>query len=162
MDIWFDGSQEIGCNLQHIEQSLENIGEHFRQTVSFMPGISSVEVLEQESDRVLIKTNEGIMTRSNIIIQIEPGNITVNFDEVYQAGKLVTGKSHYENVFSTYDHGIRHQVKISDVEASGFLGFFYRKFGSSNIGKAVQNSYKTYLEKKFSDGKAVTKNPQPF
>jgi hypothetical protein len=36
---------------------------------------------------------------------------------------------------------------MSDVEASGFLGFFYRRFGSSKTGNAFLTAYRAHFEK---------------
>ena len=35
---------------------------------------------------------------------------------------------------------------MSDVEAPGFLGFFYQRFGSSKMGNAFLAAYKGHLE----------------
>ena len=35
---------------------------------------------------------------------------------------------------------------VRDVTAPGLLGFFYRRFGSSKIGKALLAAEKTYFE----------------
>jgi len=36
---------------------------------------------------------------------------------------------------------------MSDVEAPGFLGFFYQRFGSSKTGNAFLAAYKVHFEK---------------
>ncbi len=48
--------------------------------------------------------------------------------------------------FTASDTGVNHHCVISGVEASGVLGFFYQRFGSSNIGNAFLASYETYLK----------------
>lgn len=35
---------------------------------------------------------------------------------------------------------------MSDVEASGLLGFFYRRFGSKKMGNAFLAAYRSYFE----------------
>ncbi|MHA1948014.1 MAG: hypothetical protein ACXAC6_02895 [Candidatus Hodarchaeales archaeon] len=106
--IWWEGSNEIDCNIQQIKLAFENYGEIMSGVTSLMLGLTSIDIVEQGSDFVTIKTNEGIMKRTNIS---------------------------------------KHITVLSDVKASGFLGFFYRKFGKSNIGNAILKSYKTYFEK---------------
>ena len=147
MSIWFEGSNEIECNIQQVKHALENHGEHYVGVISLMPGLTSVELVEQGSDFVTIRTNEGLMKRTNISKRIEAESVVVEFDEEYQAGSKITTKSHFLDEFTTSDTGVQHRTVISGVEASGLLGFFYRNFGKSNIGKAVLKSYKTYFEK---------------
>ena len=112
-----------------------------------MPGLTSVELVEQGSDFVVIRTNEGLMKRTNISKLIEAESVVVEFDEEYQAGSKITTNSHFLDEFTTSDTGVKHRTVMSDVEAPGLLGFFYRTFGKSNIGSAFLKSYKTYLEK---------------
>ena len=147
MSVWFEGSNEIECTIQQVKHALENHGEHYVGVISLMPGLTSVELVEQGSDFVIIRTNEGLMKRTNISKLIEAESVVVEFDEEYQAGSKVTTKSHFLDEFTTSDTGVKHRTVISDVEASGLLGFFYGKFGSSNIGNAFLKSYKTYFEK---------------
>jgi len=144
---WFDGSGKIDCSFQDLLNSLDNPGTFFEGVVACMTGISSVELLEQGTDFVKIRTNEGFMARTNITKRSEPDRIHFEFDEEYQAGKMVTTYSHYQDEFLKTENGVRHRTVISDVKAPGLMGFFYRKFGSRNIGKAVLESYKTYLER---------------
>ena len=147
MSIWFEGDSEIECNIQQVKQALENLGEHYVGVISLMPGLASVELVEQGSDFVTIKTNEGLMKRTNISKRIEAESVVVEFDEEYQAGSKVTTNSHFLDEFTTSDTGVKHRTVMSGVEAPGLLGFFYRKFGSSNIGNAFLTSYKAYFEK---------------
>ena len=144
---WFEGSGKIDCSLQNLEQSLENHGSFFKGVVSCMSGISSAELLEQGQDYVIIRTNEGIMKRTNISKQTEPVGVVIEFDEEYEAGRMVTARSHYFDEFLKTENGISHRTVISEVKAPGLLGFFYRTFGSGSIGKAVLESYKAYLER---------------
>lgn len=147
MFVWFDGSNQIECNIQQVKHALENHGEHYAGVISLMPGLRSVELVEQGSDFVTIKTNEGLMKRTNISERIETDSVVVEFDEEYQAGRLVTVKSHFLDEFTTNDSGVRHRTVVSRLEASGLLGFFYRKFGKDKTGNAFLTSYKTYFEK---------------
>ena len=146
MSIWFEGNSEIECNIQQVKNAFENQGEHYVGVISLMPGMTSVELVEQGSDFVTIKTNEGLMKRTNITKRIEAESVVVEFDEEYQAGSKVTTNSHFLDEFSTIDTGVQHRTVMSGVEASGLLGFFYRKFGKSNTGNAFLASYKTYFE----------------
>lgn len=147
MAIWFEGSGEIYCNIQQVKISLENFGEHFVGVVSLMPGLTKVELIEQGKGFVIIRTNEGVMKRTNISKIVEIDRLVVEFNEEYQAGTKIKTKAHFWDEFTVTEMGVKHRTVISDVEASGFLGFFYRKFGSSNIGRAFLKSYKTYFEK---------------
>jgi hypothetical protein len=147
MSVWFEGSNEIECNIQQVKHDLENQGEHYVGVISLVPGLTSVELVEQGSDFVIIRTNEGLMKRTNISKHIEAESVVVEFDEEYQAGRMVTVKSHYLDEFRTSGTGVKHRTVLSGVEAPGVLGFFYRKFGKSNTGNAILKSYKTYFEK---------------
>ena len=86
------------------------------------------------------------MKRINIKKRIMPDSITVEFDEEYEAGKMITTRSHFFDAFSLTGNGIKHRTTISNIKAPGFLGFFYKVFGSTNIGKAILSSHKIYLE----------------
>jgi hypothetical protein len=108
--------------------------------------LTSVELLDQRSDSATIKTNEGLMKRTNISKRIEAESVGVEFDEEYKAGSLVTTTSHFADEFTTSDTGVTHRLVISDVKAPGFLGFFYRSFGGSRTGKAFLTAYKAYFE----------------
>jgi carbon monoxide dehydrogenase subunit G len=83
MSVWFEGSNEIECNIQQVKQALENHGELYVGVISLMPGLTSVELVEQGSDFVTIKTNEGLMKRTNISKRIEAESVVVEFDEEY-------------------------------------------------------------------------------
>ena len=145
--VWFEDTTKINCNINDVENSLKNIGEHFKEVIKIMPGMTSVELIEQGSDFVTIKTNEGIMKRTNISIVSNEGKITVDFDEEYQAGKTIKTNSHFVEEFESQDNRIRLRVEISNLKAPGFMGFFYRNFGSKNIGDAFLRAYESYLEK---------------
>ena len=147
MSVWFEGYSEIKCNIQQVKHAIENHGEHYVGVISLMPGMTSVELVEQGSDFVIIRTNEGLMKRTNISKRIETESMVVEFDEEYQAGSKVTTKSHFSDEFMTSETGVKHRTVMSGVEAPGLLGFFYRKLGSSNIGNAFLTSYKVYFEK---------------
>ncbi len=147
MSVWFESSNEIECNIQQVKQSLENHGEHFVGVISLMPGLTSVELVEQGSDFVIIRTNEGLMKRTNISKRIEAESVVVEFDEEYQAGSMVTAKSHFLDEFTTSDTGVKHRTVISGLQAPGLMGFFYRNFGKASTGNAFLKSYQTYFEK---------------
>lgn len=110
-------------------------------------GLASVELVEQESDSVTIRTNEGLMTRTNISRSIEADRVVVDFDETYEAGSRVTTTSHFCDEFTTSDTGVTYRLVMTDVAAPGFLGFFYQRFGSSKTGNAFLTASKTYLER---------------
>jgi hypothetical protein len=60
-----------------------------------MPGLTSVDLVEERADEVVIKTNEGLMNRHNISTRVEDDRVSVEFDEEYQAGSKVTVNSHF-------------------------------------------------------------------
>ena len=145
--VWFEDTIKINCNISDVEKSLSNLGVHFKEVISIMSGMSSVELIEQGTDFVTIKTNEGIMKRTNISMVSKKGKMTIEFDEEYQAGKTITTNAHFVEEFEEKDNEITLRVEISNLKAPGFMGFFYRNFGNKNIGNAFLNAYKNYLGK---------------
>ena len=111
-----------------------------------MSGITSVELIEQGKDDMTIKTNEGFMKRTNISILKEGDKISIQFDEEYIAGKTITTNSHFVEKFEVKDSKTLYQLEISNLKAPGLIGFFYRNFGSKNIGNAFLDANKKYLE----------------
>jgi len=146
--IWFTGSNQVSCNLDHVKNSVEDLGEHYLGIISLMPGLSNVELAEQGKDFVTIRTNEGLMKRTEIKKIIESDTITFEFYEEYQAGKTVTTNSHFIEKFANANSAVTYNLTIRNTKAPGFMGFLYRTFGSSNTGKAFLESCKTYLEAK--------------
>jgi len=146
VSIWFEGSREIDCDIGQVERALENPGELYVEVVGLMPGLTSVELVDQGNDSVTIRTNEGLMKRTNISKSIESDRVVVEFDERYEAGSTVTTTSHFLDEFTSSDKGVVYRLVMSDVEAPGFLGFFYQKFGSSKTGNAFLTAYKAHLE----------------
>lgn len=146
MSVWFEGSSEIACSIQQVKDAFENYGEHYVGVISLMPGLTLVELVEQGPDFVVIRTNEGLMKRTNISKRIEAERVVVEFDEKYQAGRMVTATSHFLDEFTTSQSGVTHHTVMRDLKAPGFLGFFYKNFGKSSIGGAFLESYKRYFE----------------
>jgi hypothetical protein len=146
--VWFQGEGQIDCKIQEVKDALQNHGEHYVEIISLMPGLNSVELVEQGDDFFTITTNEGRMTRTNLAKRIGPDSNAVESDEVYQAGGLLTVKSHYLDEFTARDTGVAHHTVISNLEAPGLLGFFYRVFGKTKTGNALLASYKTYFEQR--------------
>ena len=146
MSVWFEGEDEIDCTIEQVKRALENHGEFHTGVTSVMPGLVGVELVEQDGDSLTIKTNEGLMRRTNITKRIEADEVVVEFDEQYDAGSKVSTTSHFSDQFTTSDRGVTHRLVITDVEAPGFLGFLYRKFGSSKIGRALLAANKAYFE----------------
>lgn len=147
MTVWFEGEDVIDCNIQQVKQALDNPGELYVGVTSLMPGMTSVELVEQGINSVTIKTNEGLMKRTNISKRIDEKSVVVEFDEQYEAGSKVTATSHFTDEFSTSGTGVTHRLVMSNVEAPGLLGFFYRKLGSSKTGNAFLAAYKTHFER---------------
>lgn len=151
MSVWFEGKSDIACSLDHVAQIISNsIGDYFTGVVRLMPGLTTVELVEGHPDAVTIRTNEGLMRRHNIVTRVDDDSVSVEFDEEYQAGSKVTVNSHSIHQFVTADHGVTHQLVVRDVAAAGVLGFFYRKFGSSKMGKALLTAEKAHLEESAS------------
>ena len=146
MSVWFEGSSEIDCDLGQVKRALENPGELYVGIVSLMPGLTSVELVEQGDDSVTIRTNEGLMKRTNIAKSVEADRVVVNFDESYEAGSKVTATTHFSEEFATVDTGVTYRLVMSDVEAPGFLGFFYQRFGSSKTGNAFLTAHKAHFK----------------
>lgn len=146
MAIWFEGTGTIDCNIDRVKQSFEDLGEHYVAVVGHMPGMTTVELVEQGDDYVTIRTNEGLMKRANFSVDVDADRVAVEFDEEYDAGSRVTATSHFVEEFNTDQDGVTQHVIVSNVEMEGMLGFLYRKFGSSRMGKAFLNSNKAHLE----------------
>ncbi len=146
MSIWFENFDKIECSIQKVKQSFNNYGEHYVGVISLMPGLTSVEVIEEGIDFVTIKTNEGLMRRTNISKTIDDESVIVEFDEEYQAGRMINVKSHSLDEFTVSGEKVKHRTVLSEVKAPGFMGFFYRTFGKSSIGNSLLKSYKTFLE----------------
>jgi len=144
--IWFNNSMMIECNIEDINKSLSDIGEHYKKLLSVYPGITTVELIDQGNDFVTIKTNEGTMKRTNISINRSESKIIIELDEEYATSALTTN-SHIVEKFERKDDKIELQIEISNHKAPGFLGFFLRNFGSKNIGNGFLDSYKKILEK---------------
>lgn len=147
MSVWYEGTSEIDCDIRQLEDALGDLGALYVGIVSLMPGMTSVELVEQGPDFVTIKTNEGLMRRTNISKQVDAKRVVVDLDEEYEAGSKVKATSHFSDEFTTSDTGVTHHLVISDLAAPGFLGFFYRTFGSSKMGSAFLTAYKAYFEK---------------
>ncbi len=142
MSVWFEGDGEIACSLDSVVQAIDDIGAYFAGVVSLMPGLTSVTLADQHPDIVIITTSEGLMKRTNVSTRVEEDQVTIE----YQAGSKVTVNSHSIHQFIPTEHGVAHRLTVRDITAPGLLGFFYRKFGRSKIGKALMTAEKTYLE----------------
>ncbi|NNF64018.1 MAG: hypothetical protein HKN07_07130 [Acidimicrobiia bacterium] len=148
MSAWFEGTIEVDCDIEQVNAALENLGDLYVAIVSRMPGLHTVELVEQGDDFVTIRTNEGLMKRSSISKRTESDRMVVEFDERYDAGSKVTATSHFSEEFAKGDNGVTYRLVMTDVEAPGFLGFFYQKFGSSKTGNAFLEAYRGHFEKK--------------
>jgi hypothetical protein len=147
-NVWFEGSIQINCNFKKINDSVNNLSKSYTEITTLMPGINMAKLVKQGSNHLTIKTNEGIMKRDNISKKIQKDMITVEFDEKYQAGNKITTRSHHLEEYTLNGSKINYHLIISNVNASGFLGFFYRIFGKKNIGNAILKSHKAYFENK--------------
>jgi len=59
------------------------------------------------------------MNRKNISKRIEADGVILEFDEEYQAGPMVTVKSHYLHEYAKSSAGVNHHIILSGVEAFG-------------------------------------------
>ena len=75
MSTWFEGRGEIDCGLERVARCLEDLGAHHLGVIGRMPGLSTVEVVEQGLDFVTLRTNEGAMKRTAISKRIEPDRV---------------------------------------------------------------------------------------
>ena len=148
MTAWFDGTSDIECDLGDVRAAIEDLGVLFLGVVSRMPGMTTVELVDEGSDSVVITTNEGSMKRTNISSEIEDQRVVLEFDEEYEAGSRVTASSHFRHEFTPTEQGVDHRLVMSNVSATGVLGFFYKTFGKSNTGNAFLEAFKDHLEGK--------------
>jgi hypothetical protein len=146
MDVWFEGYNTIECNFQRVRRDIENIGEHYLGLTSFMPNLTSIELVEQGIDFVTIKTSEGLIKRSNIKKVLKPDSLVLEFDEETQTGSMLTTKAHVKDKFTKNGPKVIHRTIISNFKAPGLLGFIYRKIGKTKTGNAYFTTYKTYFE----------------
>ena len=149
MSVWFEGTSELRCTLEDVKQSLSNPGEHYLEVTRLMPGLTSVELIDQTDDSLTIRTNEGLMRRSDLTKHVEGDRIVVEYDEVYEAGSKITVTSRFHDEFTTSESGVTYHLAISSVQAPGFGGFFYRRFGSSKIGEALLTATTAHIENSF-------------
>jgi len=147
LSVWFEGEDEIDCRLEQVERAVENPGEFFAGVVRLMPGLADVALVDEQAGSVTIRTNEGLMKRTNITAQRDPDRVVIEFDEEYVAGSRVTTNAHFRQQFAATDRRVAHQLTISDLTAPGLLGFFYRKFGASKMGRAFLTAHKSLLER---------------
>ena len=144
--IWFNNSTLMNCEIEDINKSLSDLGEHYKKLIGVYPGMTTVELIEHGKDYVTIKTNEGTMKRTNISIERTENKIIVDLDEEYITSKITTS-SHIMEIFEVKNDKIELTIEIRNLVAPGFLGFFLRNFGGKNIGNGFLNSYKRILKK---------------
>ena len=113
MSVWFEGSNKIECTIQQVKNTFKNQGEHYVGVIRPMPGLTSVELVEQGSDFVTIRTNEGLMKCTSIYKRVEAESFIMEFDEEYQAGTKVTTNSHFLDEFTTNDSAVKHRTAIT-------------------------------------------------
>ncbi len=145
MAVWLEGECEIDCDIERVTASLTDLGAHYAAVVAQMPGMTTVDLVDNRPGLVRIRTNEGLMTRSNITVRGQDESIVVEYDEEYEAGRMIVS-SHHRDDFSASGKGIRYRTVVSDLTATGVLGFFYQRFGRSSMRNAFLLSYRSYLE----------------
>ncbi len=148
MTVWFEGTHEIDCSIEDVKQSVQDLGRHYLGVVGCMPGLSDVELVDQSSDSVTITTSEGTMRRTSISTRVDPDSVVIELDEEYEAGSRVTARSHFRDEFTIAGSRVTLRVVISDVQARGFLGWMYRTFGASKMGRAFLTANADHLQKR--------------
>ena len=143
--IWFQGTARVTCDAARIDQALADIGSFFSKTVAGMPGISKVSTVDRDGATYRCRTNEGEVQRSAVSIEGEGGNTRLQFEETYDA-RLVVVRAHHRHSFESDETGTTIRVEISNVSATGLLGFAYKLFGSKSIGKAILAAYQDYFD----------------
>ncbi len=147
----YEGDIEIDCSIEDVKRSVADLGTHYVGVVSRMPGLSSVELVDQSADSVTITTNEGTMRRTNIVTTIDADRVVIELDEEYEAGSKVTATSHFRDEFAARESGVTLRMVVSDVRASGLLGFLYRTFGVSRTGPAFLHANAEHLGRRSSE-----------
>ena len=99
--------------IQQMKNTFKSQGEHYVGVIRPMPGLTSVELVEQGSDFVTIRTNEGHMKCTCISKRVDAESFIMEFDEEYQAGTKVTTNSHFLDDFTTSDSGVKHRTAIT-------------------------------------------------
>ena len=145
MKKWFTGSILIPTNIEQVAKKVNALDQHFVEVTKLYPGLYSVELLEVGDDFVTIKTNEGTMERTNVVISQDKESYTIEFDELY-GNKLVNVNSHYSFTFHEEDGGVKLNCTITNVSTTGFLGLIYKLFSRNNIGNAMLKSYQKLFE----------------
>lgn len=146
MNVWFEESIEIKCDIARVGSSLEGHAKHFRDIVRLVPGIKRAEIEEQGRDLVTIKTSEGLMKRTRLQKSVGSDRAVVEFDEEYNAGRLLTTSAHFAEEFTTTQDGVLYNLVISELKSPGFSGLIYRWFGAGSIGNGYLKATKRFLE----------------
>lgn len=146
MSVWFEGEKHIACTLDHVRDATDDLGAYFVGALRHLPSLYSVELVKQDERVVHIKTNEGLMKRTVTERRVEDEAVHLMYDEVFDGGSMITVTAHYEDTFTKSGDGVTLCTVISEVEAPGFLGFFYRNFGASSNGKSFQEGIRKHLE----------------
>lgn len=146
MSVWFEESSEINCSIERIREGITDFGELSVGVTRLMPGMRSVELVKNEGNIVVIKTNEGLMERSSISVSKDGDGAQVTFDESYKAGRATTVTSRHAHYFAPTQGTVLHRAVVSDVKGSGLMGFLYRHFARWSMKRAIVKSYKDYFE----------------
>ena len=145
MKPWFEGSGPVDITLAELKTNLADPAAYYLGVVNRMPGLNSADLVERGPGGITIETDEGLMNRSRIRKEEEPDRVVLECREVYQAGKALTITSFYSEEFRREGDIIVHRLVINGVRAPGFLGFFYRTFGGSAVGKAYMKAARKHL-----------------
>lgn len=145
MSTWFDGTRHLPVTLDHVREATRDHGTHVLGVVERMPGMRGVELLETGAESVVVRTDEGLMTRTAMHRLADARRVVVDCDEHYRAGRAVTATSHMRVEAVPDGDGVLVRITVTDLAAPGPLGFVYRLFGAQRMGKAWLDAYEGYL-----------------
>jgi hypothetical protein len=105
MKIWFTGNTTLQCSFEKIKTETKQINLFITSIVGRMPGITSVEIMAEDIGFVKIKTNEGVLTRTNIVVSSDHSTITISSNEHYIAGKMIQVEADFKEAFHIDETG---------------------------------------------------------
>lgn len=146
MSEWYKNTEYVERDMKTVKGLIKETNEYILNVTRKLSGISTAEITDSSEGSVTIKTNEGVMTCSQIKLDVEAELITLTYKESYQANKAMTVTSNQKDVFQKEGNMIKHTKVLEDVNATGFLGLFYKLFSKNKIGQALQRATKEYLE----------------
>lgn len=146
MSEWYKNTEYVEQDMKTVKGLLGNTNEFILNVALEMPGITKAEISDSKDDSVTIKTNTGDITCSNIKLEVEAELVTLTYKETFKSNKNMTVTSNHKDVVQKEGNMVKHTKVLDQIEASGFMGVFYKMFAKNKIGQAVQGATKAYLE----------------